>query len=73
MKKYTVTEVIYTLGEITEESKTFDNLSNAKFDFNKRVELYKGSFNKEIITGDLSTFYNDAKCFIIITLTECNS
>ena len=73
MKKYIVTEVIYTLGEITEESKTFDNLSNAKFDLNKKVELYKGSFNKEVITSDLCTFYNDAKCFVIISLTECNS
>jgi hypothetical protein len=73
MKKYIVTEVIYTLGEITEESKSFDSIANAKFDFNKRVDLYKGSFNKEVITSDLSTFYNDSKCFVIISLTECNS
>mgnify|MGYP003423135057 FL=1 len=73
MKKYTVTEVIYTLGKITEESKTFDSLSNSKYDFNKRIEMYKGCFNKQIIAGDLCTFYNDAKCFVIISLTECNS
>ena len=71
MKKiFKVVEVIFSLNEITEEVKYFNNVENAKFDFDKRVDLYRGIFCREMLSQNLCTFYNDTKCFVIISITE---